>query len=615
MFWNYFCCSFISSFVIITALFKLGHSSDVRCFGLLTNESTIKSLDEFTSCMNSSLYLIQNATFCLPIQKNGRVDMFVDWYSHVTYNIGAFTSSTNRESLLFGMWSFSGFKDDENFVYDSSAFRFFSPGLPIILAKATLKFVQYIKWERVAVITDVSSYFYLNIAEQIYNTFIPDINVHYFQLLDSEKAIDWTLNRLQNLKLRIVIVSLPLDSLKKLMCKRLALNMVWPDYAWLALGVDYQMLVKQPCLDQTLLFQQRIQDASHQSSKKVNFNYDELIEISTSASKISTNCHHIHQSTYEVDIYQLDKELIYISNYSMTDGLTSFILSPVPTDLPLQSSLTGYIVFSFLYLPVFIFLTLTLIMYFHFRNEPEVKATGVSLSILTFIGCYLLLTYLAALNLNLLPNYYRVSLTFRNFMCQLLLWFNGLSVPTALILSVLLVKLVRVYCLFTYHKTMKKWECQDITLAMYALLLTSPLIIICTVQSAINKYVSTITRYSRDDQFDAFLVCKGDHEFDWLFGQLAYMLVLSILLIIMAIKTRKIQLEDFKDTKKVIALMIAVIMTSCLGVVYLFIFQAIESNRLFSSTLLMLTHCSFILECLVFLFLPKLYPILKKRLL
>ena len=59
-----------------------------------------------------------------------------------------------------------------------------------------------------AVITDVSGYFYLNIAEQIYNTLIPDINVHYFQLLDSEEAIDWTLNKLQNLKLRIVIVSL-----------------------------------------------------------------------------------------------------------------------------------------------------------------------------------------------------------------------------------------------------------------------------------------------------------------------------------------------------------------------------------------------------------------------
>ena len=133
MFWNYFCCSFISSFVIITALFKLGHSRDVRCIGLLINESTIKSLDEFTSCTNSSLYLIQNATFCLPVQKNGRVDMFVDWYSHVTHNIGAFTSSTNRESLFFGMWSFSVFKDDENFVYDSSAFRFFSPGLSCTL--------------------------------------------------------------------------------------------------------------------------------------------------------------------------------------------------------------------------------------------------------------------------------------------------------------------------------------------------------------------------------------------------------------------------------------------------------------------------------------------------
>ncbi len=41
-----------------------------------------------------------------------------------------------------------------------------------------------------------------------------------------------------------------------------------------------------------------------------------------------------------------------------------------------------------------------------------------------------------------------------------------------------------------------------------------------------------------------------------MFGQLVYLLLLSLVTIVMAISTRKIKLENFKDTKKIVALTI-----------------------------------------------------------
>jgi len=116
-----------------------------------------------------------------------------------------------------------------------------------------------------------------------------------------------------------------------------------------------------------------------------------------------------------------------------------------PSDLPPQSSSRLFVIVLF-YLGntiCLVIVTISLILYIYFRNEPAVKATSVSLSVLIYIGNYSLILHMFNLNSGLLPTLYQQDIKLRNTMCNLLAFFNGLAFPLAIIFSTLLVKLLR----------------------------------------------------------------------------------------------------------------------------------------------------------------------------
>ena len=128
-----------------------------------------------------------------------------------------------------------------------------------------------------------------------------------------------------------------------------------------------------------------------------------------------------------------------------------------------------------------------------------------------------------------------------------------------------------------------------------------------------HRNLSTFITSTATGQFEEYLDCRGDKELYWLFIQLAYLQLLSFLLVIMVVKTRKIKHNNFKDTKKVIALVTWVVMSSNIGLVMYFIFQTINADYLYTHVLIVVTDCAFILECLLFLYIPKLFAIFKAR--
>lgn len=94
----------------------------------------------------------------------------------------------------------------------------------------------------------------------------------------------------------------------------------------------------------------------------------------------------------------------------MYDG-TSWILTNVSettfTDYAYELPFVHTEVLLTLYLHVlplsflsFIFNTILLVLYIIFHNEPNVKSTSVSLSMLIFTGCYFLVSFNLVLTLN-----------------------------------------------------------------------------------------------------------------------------------------------------------------------------------------------------------------------
>ena len=234
-----------------------------------------------------------------------------------------------------------------------------------------------------------------------------------------------------------------------------------------------------------------------------------------------------------------------ISTYVVGENLTTANLSlPIPSDMLFQySSRTATIftaVFFFGIFFCFIVSTLSLVLYFCFCKEPGIKATSVSLSMLIFIGCYLLIVYMLILNFTLLPSYPRLSSKLRNVVCFTRVWLNALGFPIALILSTLLVKLLRVYRIFNCYSKMNRNSCKSLTLAGLALLITSPNAVVCLIWSTADPYRSTVSLSVEAGQLVLAEQCVSTYAIQWLVGLLIYNTVLSIILVILAIFDSKI---------------------------------------------------------------------------
>lgn len=108
--------------------------------------------------------------------------------------------------------------------------------------------------------------------------------------------------------------------------------------------------------------------------------------------------------------------------------------------------------------------------------------------------------------------------------------------------------------------------------------------------------------------------CESKHTIQWLIGLLIHTLVLSVVLIIFAILTRKVDIKDFKDTKKVSVLSFLVVITTACTLFYWYFLRIIKADVILIQGVLQFGHCSFILECQGLIFAPKLFPIIKDRL-
>ena len=171
------------------------------------------------------------------------------------------------------------------------------------------------------------------------------------------------------------------------------------------------------CLDQVSVFQH----LTRKFPTKTMFpeKYEALVDL-TNNTYYPTLYYSHAKCSYSISISTWkDNGLKLIANYTPADGLSSVNTPSFPGDTFLLSLFTFYIINSIIDLLVFILLTVMLVRYIWFRNKPDIKATGVSLNLLTFLGCYLLLFYLVLLNINGLHNDYTENVRFTNHVCKI----------------------------------------------------------------------------------------------------------------------------------------------------------------------------------------------------
>lgn len=479
------------------------------------------------------------------------------------------------------------------------------------IARAIAQLSKHFSWDRIAILADVSNRYFLLTAEEI-NRQVNLTSENFFQLRNKRSAIEDTLQAIENLRLKIIVVSLRPSITLNLLCMAHERNLVWPEYVWIVHSVDISAGCKGISLEGVVTVQ-------------INFMYTSLDQndplrelLSNTACLLTLNHCETPKSTIVFSQLINDILLPIFQFSSSKDSLMAVNKhSPFPSDLqpPLYSP-TFLIVLYYVGNSIsFALVTFSLVLYIYFRNEPVVKATSVSLSSMIYIGNYLLILHLFNLNSNLLPTLYKQDSRLHNCMCTLQACLNGLGIPLALIFSTLLVKMLRVYRIFSVQRKVSKFTSSDCALALYALLITAPNALICVLWVTIDPYSGTIDFSIENGFLVVTFLCVSNHAFVWTALLLVYFVTMTLLLIVMAILTRKIKYRNFKDTKKVAVLSFLLILTSVSAFFYWYLLRIIDADVTLIHTVLQVSSYCAILECQGFIFGPKLFPIIREKVL
>ncbi len=485
---------------------------------------------------------------------------------------------------------------------------------------AIAELTEQLSWSRVTILADVSDAYFLRAAETFYKMANSSMDFTFLQLGDSDSEIEDALNMIERLNLKIVVVSLRPSTALKVLCRAHEKNLAWPDYAWIVHSVEVS---NESCGKNSLFFEGvvSLQQKCGMQTCRYSTDLEPLGDTYLNTYSVDLCDDYVNASTtVQVSIFQqLGNSPVLISTYEAGEQLATVNLSlPIPSDkLSQYSSKAATIFAAVFYIGIsfcFVVTTLSLVLYFSFYNDPGIKATSVSLSILIFAGCYLLIFYLLVLNFTLLPSYSEQSSKVRNLVCFIRVWMNALGLPIALILSTLLVKLVRVYRIFNCYNKMRKNSCRNLSLAVFVLLITLPNALICLIWSTGDPYTSTVSFSVEGGYLVVAEECVSAYTIQWLIGLLMYLVILSFVLITFAILTRKIRFRNFKDTKKIKVLCFLVVFTCATILFYWYLARVIDANAILVHALLQFGHYAVILECQGFIFAPKLLPVVQKRL-
>ena len=249
--------------------------------------------------------------------------------------------------------------------------------------------------------------------------------------------------------------------------------------------------------------------------------------------------------------------------------------------------------------------TVILILFLYYRNAPEIKATSPYLSLIMFLGCYFLFAR------GVIEATYFYIIHDGVFFCSSETWSTDIGFH--LVFAPLIMKMLRVYRIFTHFgKLGKRWS--DGVLFVGVLTIVVASIIFLTVLQVVggsktSRIEILVTPEGSFPYYEVVQACiplniiaRALFEFE---SSLFYITV-----VVLAILTRKIRRQHFKDTKKVNMFIYLDLLIFCI----LFSLLAIITNREAQVYLRFVASNSTAILCQVFLFLPKVLPPLLRHL-
>ena len=492
---------------------------------------------------------------------------------------------------------------------------------------ALVSFLDHLNWTRVGLITD-NTYYYQFAAELLQRRLLQDPKntvIPFVRITDNV-----LLPVFQEYKTQIIVILMDEKTACLILQEAQKLNFKWPEYSLITLDFEtsdsirfcdwahYEALI---IVNEDASASSPERGENHSISAILpalssNFSFpsgDDSIKIRDNKRLRNISfIQLVNSSRLEIACYNSEsQQLVLLPNTSLTSGITprgsTLVVEYIPSVAHNVCVVMSIIFCTALVLIVFI-------LYVCFHKEPEIKATSVTVSLCMFLGCCLLLLYLPVLLINAQP----VSrLPYPGWLiCNLLTWLSLLGLPLTLILATLFVKMLRVYLIFCTPHSYKRKLFSNPFLFLYIILLTSPSFFLLLLWSATDTFTDTPLKVHEKSHLVQFERCLSSNTFIWLGLQLVYVTILTIALVIVAFKSSKIRFENFKDTKETNAFAFVTIFITMVGLMYFYLFYGGEAsffNTVAEKVILYIVHIIILVTCQAFLFVPKVYPPIKRH--
>ena len=440
-------------------------------------------------------------------------------------------------------------------VSSTSTGVFYMYSSSTVIVDAFLQLSKRLNWSRMGVISDDSDTYF---SETTIFLLKKENNLTIYPYLDvgETENIDELVKHIISLNTKVIFLSANCYKTYQILHTAHLNHLTWPEYAWIAHSIHRHELLQcnsthslgsKPFEGVIFINQDLTTNSSHESSseacrEKGRFSDSTQFKIlrdavHTVVNAVASNFSaDIIKNTLQTDFLGATGRIKFTNNqvernikitqmknnrenliaYYHRNSFTleiidkTLLLGTIPDDSPLltkRPQLPIWYVTTEVSIMV-IFVTIILVMYLYYRNCPEIKATSVPLSILIFIGCYLLLFFLILI---LIESNFEHDAMYANI-CIPILWLSGIGFPIPLIFATLLVKMLRIYHIFnTFGKASKLSS--DLSLLLFVLLILSPNILILIVFSSLGSYRLQAIYEVKTGYIETGQGCQGDSNF------------------------------------------------------------------------------------------------------
>jgi gamma-aminobutyric acid type B receptor len=274
------------------------------------------------------------------------------------------------------------------------------------------------------------------------------------------------------------------------------------------------------------------------------------LNFSHSAAAVQTSVEILQiQNGQPVQIGLYDHSLNYLFlNRSALGVIPSDTLNRIYVKYPIALT----VLLALLIVIGFALTTISMCLFVHYRKQPAVRATSSTLSLCMFIGCYFLLASSFFQDITSGTNIYGSKRFLRAFVCMF--DFSITNVGIDLVFATVIAKTLRIYFIFkTFGKVSKLWSDQGLFLLISSIVSVKIVILIIWASFDVPHIVDLqqLTSKTVPPFIEVVQRCQSVYHGYWVFLTIGYSTLLTMIMVLLAILTRKIKRDDYKDSKKI----------------------------------------------------------------